>query len=316
MIKAYKTTDTLLTEIEFENLEKGAWIDLCSPSAEELDLVSKKTGIAIDFLLAATDEEESSRIEIEPSQILVLIDIPLLRSNKDYETLPLGIILTTDYVITVCLEINAVITDMVTSPIGLFDTTKRTRFLFQILFKSATLYLKYIRNIIRRTDELERQMRKTMGNDELFRMLDLEKSLTYFSASLRSDYILTERLLKLRATNQMSPIIKIFEEDEDFLEDVIIEYKQAIDMVQMYTIILSSMLEIFAGIVSNNLNRVMKFLAGVTIVMAVPTMISGLWGMNVPVPFAENEYGFLIMTLLAFFISCSAAYVLWRKNMF
>ncbi len=316
MLKVYKTENAALIETEFEELEKGCWIDLSSPSHEELEMVASRTGVLMDLLTAATDEEESARLEVETDQILVLIDIPLLRSNKDYETLPLGIIITEDYLITVCLEVNAVITDLVTSPPGLFDTAKRTRFLFQILFKSATLYLKYIRNINRRTDELERHLRQSMENDELFKMLDLEKSLTYFSGSLRSNYILTEKIMRLRATNQIQHVIRMFEEDEDFLEDVIIEYKQAIDMVEMYTRILSSMLEIFSNIISNNLNRVMKFLAGVTIVMSVPTMISGLWGMNVPVPLASEEYGFFFVATLAFIIAFSMAYMLWKKRMF
>lgn len=293
MIKTYKTTGTKLAEIDFDHLEKGCWIDVAAPTQEELKTLSNRTGIMMDLMTPATDEEESPRIEIETNQILVLIDIPLLRSNKDYETLPLGIIITEDYILTICLEVNAVTSDFVTSQQGVFDTSKRTRFLFQLLFKSATLYLNYIRNINRRTDELEKNMRQSMENNELFKMLDLEKSLTYFSAALRSNYILIERLLRLRATSQFSHIIKMYEEDEDFLEDVIIEYKQAIDMVEMYSHILSNMLEVFASIISNNLNRVMKVLASITIILAVPTMISGLWGMNVPVPFTDDTLGFL-----------------------
>jgi magnesium transporter len=208
------------------------------------------------------------------------------------------------------------VNELLGSPPGLFDTAKRTRLLFQMLFKSATLYLKYIRNISRRTDELENHLRQSMENAELFKLLDLEKSLTYFSASLRSNYILTERLLRLRATNQPGQVIRIFEEDEDLLEDVIIEYKQAIDMVEMYTRILSSMLEVFANIINNNLSLVMKFLAAVTIIMSVPTMISSFWGMNVPVPLAGNSYGFGIVAVIAFLIAFSTAYLLWKKRMF
>ena len=316
MIKLYKSKNMRLEELPFEKLEKGVWIDMCAPTAEELELICARTGVTMDFLAAATDEEESARIETETDQILVLIDIPIFRTNKDYETLPLGIIITPDYIITVCLEVNAVIGELLTAAPGLFETNKRTRFLFQILFKSATLYLKYIQNINRRTNELERHLRQSMENDELFKMLDLEKSLTYFSAALRSNYILTERLLRLRAANQLSQIIRMFEEDEDLLEDVIIEYKQAIDMVEMYTRILSSMLEVFASIISNNLNRVMKFLASITIIMAVPTMLASFWGMNVPVPLTEDSNGFLIVTFIALIISFSTAWILWKKRMF
>jgi magnesium transporter len=307
---------TRITELKFENLEKGCWIDLRSPTSEELLIVAQKTGVMADFLTAATDEEESARIEIESDQVLILIDIPIFRSNKDYETLPLGIVITEDYFITVCLEQNALIGELTASAPGLFDTAKKTRFLFQLLFRSATLYLKYIRNINKRTDELEKHLRQSMENDELFKMLDLEKSLTYFSASLRGNYILTERLLRLRATKQMSQIIRVFEEDEDLLEDVIIEYKQAIDMVEMYMRILSSMLEVFANIISNNLNMVMKFLAAMTIIMAVPTMIASFWGMNVPVPLSETTQGFAVICVIAFSIAFVTAYLLWKKRLF
>lgn len=316
MIKTYKSIGTEIKEIDFDKLEKGCWIDVSSPTTEELKLLSERTNIMIDLLTPATDEEESPRIEIETDQILVLIDVPLLRSNRDYETLPLGVIITENYVVTICLEVNAVISDFTTSQVATIDPSKRTRFLFQLLFKSAGLYLKYIRNINRRTNELEEHLRQSMQNDEIFKMLDLEKSLTYFSASLRSNYIVIERLLRLRSTNQVSHIIKMYEEDEEYLEDVIIEYKQAIDMVGMYSRILSSMLEVFASIISNNLNRVMKILASLTIIISVPTMISGLWGMNVPVPLTENEYGFLLVGGCSFLIAFSAAYLLWKKKMF
>ena len=198
----------------------------------------------------------------------------------------------------------------------MFSTFKKTRFLFQILYKSATLYLKYIRIIIRRTDELENHLRQSMENSELFNLLDLQKSLTYFSTSLRSNAIVMERLMRLRNSTQTNRIIKVYEEDEDLLDDVIIEYKQAVEMVEMYSHILNSMMEVFASIISNNLNLVMKFLASVTIILAIPTLISGLWGMNVPVPFAESSYGFALVLTLALSIACLTGFLLWKRRMF
>lgn len=155
-----------------------------------------------------------------------------------------------------------------------------------------------------------------MENSELFNLLDLQKSLTYFTTSLRSNYIVTEKLLRLRSTNQSGHLIKLYEEDEDLLEDVIIEYKQAIEMVEMYSHILNSMMEVFASIISNNLNLVMKFLASVTIILAIPTTIGGLWGMNVPVPMEGNEFGFVTITSIALLISVGTGYWLWKRRMF
>lgn len=316
MYKIVKSSDNSLDELEISTLEKGSWIDAVAPSEEELQEIVAATNIQMDFLTAALDEEEKSRIEIEDDQILVLVDIPFLRSNKDYDTLPLGIIITENHIVTVCLEPNAVTADFAAHNSRLFSTFKKTRFLFQILYKSATLYLKYIRIIIRRTDELEQHLRQSMQNSELFNLLDLQKSLTYFSTSLRGNYIILEKLLRLRSATQSQHIVKLYEEDEDLLEDVIIEYKQAVEMVEMYSHILNSMMEVFASIISNNLNLVMKFLASVTIILAIPTLISGLWGMNVEVPFAENPYGFMIVLSVALCVSGFAGYLLWKRRMF
>ncbi len=316
MYKIMKSTDTGLDELEIDRLEKGCWIDVVAPSEEELQEIAAATKIQMDFLTAPLDEEEKSRIEIEDDQILVLVDIPFLRSNKDYDTLPLGIIITENCITTVCLEPNAVTAEFGAHNTKIFSTFKKTRFLFQILFKSATLYLKYIRIIIRRTDELEKHLRQSMQNSELFNLLDLQKSLTYFSTSLRSNYIVMEKLLRLRGATQSRHLIKLYEEDEDLLEDVIIEYKQAVEMVEMYSHFLNSMMEVFASIISNNLNLVMKFLATMTIVLAIPTLVSSMWGMNVPVPFANNPWGFAIVLTFALGVSGAAAYLLWKRRMF
>ena len=316
MYKVVKSTDAGLDELEIDRLEKGCWIDVVAPSEEELQEIAAATKIQMDFLTAPLDEEEKSRIEIEDDQILILVDIPFLRSNKDYDTLPLGIIITENCITTVCLEPNAVTAEFGAHNTKMWSTFKKTRFLFQILFKSATLYLKYIRIIIRRTDELEKHLRQSMQNSELFNLLDLQKSLTYFSTSLRSNYIVMEKLLRLRSATQSRHLIKLYEEDEDLLEDVIIEYKQAVEMVEMYSHILNSMMEVFASIISNNLNLVMKFLATMTIVLAIPTLVSSMWGMNVPVPFANNSWGFAIVLTFALGVSGAAAYLLWKRRMF
>ena len=298
MYKILKSTPNGIDELELEQLEKGCWIDIVSPSPEELHEIAAATKIQLDFLTAALDEEEKSRIETEDDQILILVDIPFLRSNKDYDTLPLGIIIAEDFIVTVCLEPNAVVADFSSYNHRFFSTFKKTRFLFQILYK------------------LEQHLRKSMENSELFNLLDLQKSLTYFTTSLRSNYIVTEKLLRLRSTNQSGHLIKLYEEDEDLLEDVIIEYKQAIEMVEMYSHILNSMMEVFASIISNNLNLVMKFLASVTIILAIPTTIGGLWGMNVPVPLEGNEFGFVTITSIALLISVGTGYWLWKRRMF
>lgn len=316
MYKVMMSTGTGLDEYDIGQLEKGCWIDVIAPTEEELDEIAQATHIYKEYLTAPLDKEEKSRTELDEDQLLVVIDIPFLRSNKDYDTMPLGIIITPEVIVTVCLESNAVTADFDAHTFRNFCTYKKTRFLFQILYKSATLYLKYIRNIIRRTDDLEQHLRQAMENSKLFSMLDLQKSLTYFTTSLRSNYMVTEKLLRLRTTAQSQKLVRLYEEDEDLLEDVIVEYKQAIEMVEMYGHILNSMMEVFATIISNNLNLVMRFLASITIVLAIPTLISGLWGMNVPVPFAEVSSGFFIVLFMAMTVSLLAGFWLWKKHMF
>ena len=316
MYKVMMSTGTGLDEYDIGQLEKGCWIDVIAPTEEELDEIAQATHIYKEYLTAPLDKEEKSRTELDEDQLLVVIDIPFLRSNKDYDTMPLGIIITPEVIVTVCLESNAVTADFNAHTFRNFCTYKKTRFLFQILYKSATLYLKYIRNIIRRTDDLEQHLRQAMENSKLFSMLDLQKSLTYFTTSLRSNYMVTEKLLRLRTTAQSQKLVRLYEEDEDLLEDVIVEYKQAIEMVEMYGHILNSMMEVFATIICNNLNLVMRFLASITIVLAIPTLISGLWGMNVPVPFAEVSSGFFIVLFMAMTVSLLAGFWLWKKHMF
>ena len=316
MYKVMMSTGTGLDEYDIGQLEKGCWIDVIAPTEEELDEIAEATHIYKEYLTAPLDKEEKSRTELDEDQLLVVIDIPFLRSNKDYDTMPLGIIITPEVIVTVCLESNAVTADFNAHTFRNFCTYKKTRFLFQILYKSATLYLKYIRNIIRRTDDLEQHLRQAMENSKLFSMLDLQKSLTYFTTSLRSNYMVTEKLLRLRTTAQSQKLVRLYEEDEDLLEDVIVEYKQAIEMVEMYGHILNSMMEVFATIISNNLNLVMRFLASITIVLAIPTLISGLWGMNVPVPFAEVSFGFFIVLFMAMTVSLLAGFWLWKNHMF
>lgn len=316
MLKLYKNDGENFLEIDLDHLVNGSWIKLVNPEVEELNAVSKVTGAPLDFLKAALDEEERSRIELEEEHILVLTDIPVMLNETNYDTLPLGIILAQEVLITVCLRDNPVLTEFGRENYRSFNTAKRTRLLFQILYKSATYYLKYLRQINKRTDQIEADLRKSLKNQEIFQLMDLQKGLTYFTSSLRSNGVVMDRLLRLRTNSQAQHLIKIYEEDEDLLEDVIIENNQAIQMVEMYTNILSGMTDAFASIISNNLNMVMKFLASMTIILAVPTMLASFWGMNVNVPFMNHPFGFVIVLLIATGIAGVSTFVLWKKNMF
>lgn len=314
MLRVYKNDGINFQEITIENAMRNVWLNLVNPTADELQLVAEITNSPVDFLKAALDEEERPRIEIEDESALILINIPVMLSESSYDTLPLGIIISKDSIITVCLENNPVILEFNEYNRRAFNTAKRTRFLFQLLYKSATYYLRYIRQISRLSEQIEIDLRKTMKNKELFQLMDLQQGLTYFTSSLRSNGIVMDRLLRIRSNNQCQHLIQIYEEDEDLLEDVIIENNQAVQMVEMYSRILSGMTDTSASIISNNLNMVMKFLTSMTIILAIPTMIASFWGMNVHVPFRDGPFGFIFVAVIIVLVTGITTYMLMRKN--
>ncbi|MCD8162129.1 MAG: magnesium transporter CorA family protein [Synergistaceae bacterium] len=318
MLKITKTTESQLIELTPDRIEVGAWINIVRPSADELNAVEAITEAPQDFIRSALDPEESSRIEIEDNHILVLINVPINHDSHvyEYDTIPLGIIITPDYIVTICQEYNDVIQNFSETRFRYFSTFKRTRLLFQILYRSAMLFLKDLRQMTRRSDQIEQDLRKSMKNEELFQLLDLQKGLTYYSMSLRSNKVVVERLLRLCSNPQVSHIIKFREEDEELLDDVRVEYDQAIEMAQIQTDVLAGMMDAFASVISNNLNIVMKFLASITIVMAIPTMVASFFGMNVPVPWEGDPMGFAIVSTVALGLTIVAIWALWKKRLF
>lgn len=317
MIQVYKHSNGHLEDnISLASAEKGSWIHVVNPDSEDLQLVSMVTEIPTDVLKTALDTEERSHVEIEDNYIFVVINIPIILETDSYDTLPLGIFITPDFIITLCIQETEVMRAFTENKYPLFYTFKKTRFLFQILYRSATLFLRYLMQINRRTDDIEEILRHSMRNKEFFLLLELQKSLTYFTSALRSNGIVMERLMRLRRNTSLHHLIKMYEEDEDLLEDVIIENKQAIEMVEMYSNILMNMSDTFASIISNNLNLVMKFLASITIMLAVPTIIFSLWGINVPVPFQDTAGGFYYVVGIAMCCTIVAVIMLWRKDLF
>ena len=309
MLKICKSHESgPLTELSLKTLEKGAWINIIDPTPYELKVVSELTEVEPDFLRSALDDEERSHTDVEDNAILILTNVPVMRGQGSYDTLPLSIILS--------LEETPVLAEFNESTAKLFRTYKKTRFLFQILYKSATFYLRYLRQISKLSDEIELTLRDAMRNEDILKLLELQKGLTYFNAALRSDGAVLDKLLRLRSNHSLEPMFKMYEEDEDLLEDVIIENKQAREMVEMYSQILSRLADTFSSIISNDQNRVMKFLAAMTIILAIPTLISSFFGMNVPVPFAEQGTAFVFLAVLSGGIASLSAYVLWRHNMF
>ncbi len=316
MLTVYKHTDgELVIDRTVADATKGSWINMVNPDPDEIALINIMTEIPTDVLKAALDPEERSHVEIEENYIFVVINIPVLRGSDSYDTLPLGIFITPDFFITICLEESEILYAFENNQYPTFYTFKKTRFLFQILFRTATLYLRYLQQINRRTDDIEVQLRHTTKNKDFFQLLELQKSLTYFASALRTNGVVMEKMLRFRRHVEFRHLLKLYEEDEDLLEDVIIENKQAIEMVEMYTNILINMMDAFTSIISNNLNMVMKFLASMTIILSVPTVIFSFWGINVNLPFQGSEMGFMLVIGVAIFTTCLAVFALWKNDL-
>ncbi|MBS4537050.1 magnesium transporter CorA family protein [Clostridium sp. D2Q-11] len=310
MLSIYKTIDKTL--LQLDEFEEGCWINLINPTEEELNKVHMELNVDMDFLKAPLDDEETSRLEIEDNQTFILVDIPMVEKEDEsyvYYTFPLGIILYKKYIITICLKDNSIVEQFIEGKVKSFFTYKRTRFVLQILYRMSARYLTYLKQIDKMSNGIERQLHKSMKNKELIQLLDLEKSLVYFSTSLTANEIVMEKMLK-------SESVKLYPEDEDLLEDVIIETKQAIEMANIYSNILSGMMDAFASIISNNLNIVMKVLTSITIVMSIPTMIASFYGMNVGLPLQNSPYAFLLILGGSIALSTIVIIILAKKNMF
>lgn len=311
MIKIFRTFEGSVHQVS--EASEGCWIALINPTATEILDIAKEYQIEQDDLRAPLDEEERSRIQVEDNYTMILVDIPVIeeRNEKDwYVTIPMSIILTEDIIFTVCLEDTPVLSTFMDGRVRNFYTYKKTRFILQILYKNATMYLHYLRIIDKKSEVVEKKLHASTRNQELIELLELEKSLVYFTTSLRSNEVVLEKLLKTES-------VKRYPEDEDLLEDVIIENKQAIEMANIYSGILSGMMDAFASVISNNLNIVMKFLATVTIVMAIPTMIFSAYGMNISgLPFAQSQWGFFAVILMSVVISMIVAVIFSKKDLF
>lgn len=317
MLNIYRTNaEYYLENLELEQADNLSWIKLINPSDEEIEKVSQATGCPSDFLVAALDENEHSRIELEDDFMLIIVNVPYMVSTNKYDTIPIGIIFSKKSFITVCLGENKVLDYFSPNNSKKFSTHKRANFLFTLFLQNAEYYLRYMRFINNITDDLEIKLRKSMENKKLFQLFELERSLVYFITSLKDNNMVTEKLLRLRKNKDIQELIKIDEDDEELLEDAIIENKQAIEMVEMHSNILSGMMDAFASIISNNLNIVMKFLTSITIILAIPTMIASFWGMNVDVPFRDHPGGFIYVVTIAFIVSFLSVWGLWKKNLF
>ena len=314
LLKIYNTDMETNDFQEIKEFKKGSWINLVNPSENEIKKVCESISIQEDFIRDALDYEEKARIDQEDDDntILFVVDVPIIEKgeeNEIYATMPLGmIVVRDDFFITVSLRKNRIIESFEKRKIKNFQTYKKTRFIFQILYLNSSFYLNYLKQINKETEIAEYILKNSMRNKELLKLLNLEKGLVYFTTSLKSNELVMEKTLR-------GKIIKLYEEDSEILEDAITENKQAIEMSQIYTNILNGTMDAYASIISNNLNSVMKTLTSITIILAIPTMISSFWGMNVGLPLQDSPFGFIIMIFISVILTLLVSWWLKRRNM-
>lgn len=313
MFRMYNTDFITNKTEEVTEYKRGNWINMIAPSDDEIRTVCENIKIQEDFIRYALDPEERARIDYEEDDgtTLILADVPIIESDEDqkeYSTIPVGFIIVRDeYFITVSLTENEVIRRMNPMINKSVATYKKSRLVLQCLYVNSEIYLNLLKTINRETEIAEKELRQIRKNKSLLRLLSLEKSLVYFTTSLKANEVVMERMNR-------GKVIKLYEEDEDLLEDVLIENKQAMEMSKIYSDILSGVMDAYSSIISNNLNGVMKILTAITIIISVPTMISSFWGMNVRVPMQDNPLGFVIIIIASILIGIIVTVVLKKKN--
>lgn len=310
MITIYKSTATGLEQID--EAITGSWINVVDPTTDEIERLIN-LGIPQDFITYPLDIDERPRTEKEDDgTLLVLMRIPFYQGEKSdipYTTIPLGVILKNDFVVTVTRWQNPVIQDFTSGRIRGFSTGKRYRFLLRLLLSTANRFLAHVREINRSVDILEDQLQLSIRNKEVLELLKYQKSLVYFTTALKSNELMLERL-------QRTQIFRMYPDDEDLLDDVITENQQAIEMTNISSNILTSMMDAFASIISNNLNEVMKFLASVTIVLSIPTIVTSYFGMNVALPMQNNPFAYLYIIAIFVAVAAVVIYIFMKRNWF
>ena len=312
MVEIYRTDQQVLNTLT--DIQDGCWINMVDPTSKELEQIAERFEIEPEDISSALDEEESSRISLEDGYTVILVDIPtpeVRHEKKMYTTIPLGIILKSEAIITVCKVDTPIINYFVRNKVKEFSTKKKMRFIYQMLFRSAFVYQANLRLIDKKRIEIEERVDGDTSDTDLIELHELESTLVYFATSLRANSIVLERLRRYKRLEQ-------YPDDKDLLDDVIVENQQAIEMTSIYRDIVNGTRELMSSVIDNRLNNVMKTLTIVTLVMGIPTLISGIYGMNVNskwVPFSNTPFGFGIICGVILIV-CAVMLIVLKKKKF
>jgi magnesium transporter len=308
MLTIYKTIEQGLEQIE--SMANGAWVKVVDPTPEEIEKLVD-WGIDVDYINYSLDFDEMPRMERDDDYTFILIRIPHRQPDSDipYITIPLGIMIKSNFIVTICRYDKDMFKVLANGKYRLLKTAKRYRFTLYIFLETATRYLTHLREINRSTEAIEDKLQKSTRNREVLDLLKYQKSLTYFATALRSNEVMMERV-------QRTQIFNYYEEDQDLLEDVLTENQQAIQMTNIATELLAAMMDAFASIISNNLNAVMKILAAITIMISLPTIVASFYGMNVDLPFQTHPQAFGLTVGISVVLIGLAAMIFYRRDWF
>lgn len=301
-----------LPEDVFESVDfspKDKWFHLQDPTDKDIETIISLTGAPEEFLKAPLDEEERARVDAEDGFTLVLVDIPVTEDEEvyyTYSTIPLGVLVGNDTVITVCLQNTSIINDFIMGRVKGVSIKKRSWFVLKILYSVATKFLQYLRQIDKASQRIQNELTKTIKDTQLVQLLELQNALVYFSTSLQANEAVINKITR-------TEVLKKYEEDSELLEDVHIENQQAIEMCTIYRNILSATMEGFSSISSNKMNKTMQFLTAITFIISLPTLIASIFGMNVKVPWQNEMVGFWITLGMCLISSLVSAFFLFRK---
>ncbi len=308
MLSIYKTTEQGLEKIEM--IANGTWVNVVDPTPEEIEKLIN-WGMDVDYINYSLDQDEIARMERDEDYTFILLRIPIYQPESDipYNTVPLGIMILGNKIITVSRYDSDIFKVLTNGKYRLLKTGKRYRLALYIFLETSSRYLNLLREINRATEIVEDKLQKSTRNRELLELLKYQKSLTYFATALRSNEVMMERVQKTQMFNY-------YEEDQDLLEDVLTENQQAIQMTSITTEILSGMMDAFASIISNNMNSVMKLLTALTIVVSMPTVVSSFFGMNVSIPFENSPLAFVGILGITVFLTVGTIYIFVKRDWF
>ena len=317
MFKVCKTDNNKnLIKLKKNRLYNGSWINVINPTNEELEKIANWIKWDVDTLKSSLDIDESSRIEFDEDNFMIIINFPLLDDEGQFDTLPCSMVFSPKTFMTLCSRENRILGAFTKANSASFDTKNPEQLMLRILYKSTQFYQRYLKIINRKTEQIEYNLRNTTNNKELFALMEIQKSLVYFTTALRDNQLVLQKLMRMVRTKTLNKSIIFSEADVDLLEDILIENKQAIEMVDMHRTILESMMDGFASVINNNVNQVMKFLAAITIILSIPTMLASFWGMNVGLPFSNNEWGFEYVITISTVLTILVILFFRKKKMF